>query len=230
MSTLIQIRKTLLFPESIKARLTGVIGILVLISGSFAQYVKSTLVNPQNVITTSENFLAYEVLFRYGIIGGLLMAVFFIIYAVRLNIILQTVNQAIAKFMLILALIPMPIFILNLLNYYAAFHWAIVGDLQQIEFFLDLYRQGSLFVSIFFGLWLLPLGYLILHSHKIPKFIGVFLMLGSTGYIILFFQVFLWPAMELSLWKNPYLVVTHLAELSLMLWLLIMGEPKFEPS
>jgi hypothetical protein len=49
------------------------------------------------------------------------------------------------------------------------------------------------------------------------------LLLGSPGYLILFVQAFLFPGSERTLWSNPFLIITHLAEMALMLWLLIRG-------
>jgi hypothetical protein len=46
-------------------------------------------------------------------------------------------------------------------------------------------------------------------------------MVGSPGYLVLFVQAFFFPGSERTLWSNPFLMVTHLSELGLMLWLLI---------
>ena len=48
-------------------------------------------------------------------------------------------------------------------------------------------------------------------------------MFGSLGYLVLFVQAFLFPGSERTLWTNPFLVVTHVSEGALMLWLLIRG-------
>ena len=48
-------------------------------------------------------------------------------------------------------------------------------------------------------------------------------MFGSLGYLVLFVQAFLLPGSERTLWGNPLLVVTHVSELALLLWLLIKG-------
>ena len=48
-------------------------------------------------------------------------------------------------------------------------------------------------------------------------------MVGSSGYVVLFVQAFLFPGSERTLWTNPLLVVTHVSELAMMLWLLIRG-------
>jgi len=47
---------------------------------------------------------------------------------------------------------------------------------------MKLHNYGYQFATISYGVWLLPLGYLIIKSDYIPKFIGYLLILGSIGY------------------------------------------------
>ncbi len=78
-------------------------------------------------------------------------------------------------------------------------------------------------VSIFAGLWLFPLGLLVFRSGYLPRALGVLLMIGCFGYLIRFFQGFLFPGHEATIWTNPFVVVAHVAELTMMVWLLIKG-------
>lgn len=94
---------------------------------------------------------------------------------------------------------------------------------DQVKLFLDLRRLGNLIGGIFFGLWLLPLGLLVFRSGFLPRFLGILLMVGTPGYLVLFVQAFLFPGSEGTLWSNPFLLVTHVAELALLLWLLVGG-------
>ena len=125
--------------------------------------------------------------------------------------------------MAVLALISVPLFMLNQLNLYAVLPLAQAQSYELLGISLDIYRKGAAITSIFFGLWLLPLGLLVLRSGYLPKFIGVLLIIGSLGYPILFVQIFLFPELKNSLYSNPFLLFTHLAELSLMSWLLVKG-------
>ncbi|GAA4276634.1 DUF4386 domain-containing protein [Aquimarina mytili] len=205
------------------ARITGLIGLIVLITGSFAYTVNSKLIVPGDAITTAENLIENESLFRLGIVSGLFMEIIFMFYAFLLYSLLRQVNKNYATMMIIIAIIPVPLFLLNQLNLFATLLLAEDGMLNQILFFLELYKYGGLVVSIFFGLWLLPLGYLVYKSGYLPKIIGIVLMIGCFGYLISFFQGFLFPGKEKTLWTNPFLVVTHISEILLMFWLLIKG-------
>ncbi|NNL16876.1 MAG: DUF4386 domain-containing protein [Flavobacteriaceae bacterium] len=204
------------------ARITGLIGIIVLVSGSFTHSVNSKLIYYEDKLATANNFINSESLFRIGFVSSLIMETVFIFYAFNLYRILKPVNKNLSKIMLILALVPVPLFMLNQLNQFNAFLLAN-SDIYEMMFFLTSHKHGGLIVSIFYGLWLLPLGLLIYQSKYLPKILGVFLMVGCFGYLIHFFQGFLIPNYESSLWTNPFLIVTHISELLLMVWLLIKG-------
>jgi hypothetical protein len=112
---------------------------------------------------------------------------------------------------------------LNQVNQFAALLAASDGLREQVKLFLELQRFGSQVAGIFFGLWLIPLGLLVLRSSFLPRFLGILLLFGSPGYLVLFAQAFLFPGSEGTLWTNPFLVVTHVSELALLFWLLVRG-------
>ncbi len=205
------------------ARFTGLIGIIVLVTGSFAHSVNTKLLNFDNAAETTNNILSSESLFRLSFVSGLIMETVFVFYAFLLYKLLRPVCKNYATLMLILALLPVPIFLMNQLNLFAVLISAKEQMQEQMIFYLHLYKNGGFIVSIFFGLWLLPLGYLVFKSSYLPKILGIFLMIGCFGYLINFMQGFLFPGTEATLWTNPVLIITHISELILMLWLLIMG-------
>ena len=90
-----------------------------------------------------------------------------------------------------------------------------------VRLFLNMHGHGILIAQIFFGLWLLPLGYLVYKSGYFPRIFGVLLMIGCLGYLIDFFQYFLFPKYEIVTY--PGLAVATIAEISLCLWLMIKG-------
>lgn len=207
----------------VHARVAGGVGVLVLASGSFAGYVASRLVVRTDAAITSSNIMASEWLFRLGIAGSLVMMVAWLYYALLLFRLLRPVDKPAAMTMLGLVVVSVPLYMLNQGNLFAVF---VAGSLRLPELvglFLDLHRFGTLVSAIFFGLWLLPLGLLVLRSGFLPRLLGVLLMLGSLGYLVLFVQGWLFPGSEGTVWTNPLLVITHLSELALLLWLLVRG-------
>ena len=76
--------------------------------------------------------------------------------------------------------------------------------------------------ALFFGLWLIPMGYLVLASRWMPRPLGRILMAGGVGYILSAFVVYLIPgapgAVELAL-----TVLATVGEFWMIGYLLIKG-------
>jgi uncharacterized protein with PQ loop repeat len=204
------------------ARITGLIGVIVLICGSFTHAVNSELILYHSEPETTSHLIKSESLFRVSFVSSLIMQTVFVFYAFNLYRILRRVNKNRSLIMLMLALVSTPLFMLNQLNQFGAFLMAKY-DMDLMMFYLDAHKHGGFIVSIFFGLWLFPLGLLVYKSKFLPKILGLLLIIGCFGYLIHFFQGFLIPNFKSSLWSNPFLIVTHISELLLMLWLLIKG-------
>jgi hypothetical protein len=207
----------------VHARLAGMVGLAVLASGSFSGFVASRLIVREDVAATFSNITGSEALFRLGISSGLVMMIAWLLYAVLLYRLLEPVHRLTGLVMLSLVIASVPVYMLNQASQYAVLLLAPGKLSDQAKLFLELFRFGNLVASIFFGLWLLPLGFLVFRSGFLPRPLGVLLMIGSLGYLVLFVQAFHFPGSERGLWSSPLLIVTHLSELALMLWLLIRG-------
>jgi hypothetical protein len=70
---------------------------------------------------------------------------------------------------------------------------------------------------MFFGPYCVLIGYLILTSTFLPRFLGVLMVFAGLGWLI-----FLLPSLANYL-ANAIEAIGILAEASLMLWLLLMG-------
>lgn len=212
------------------ARVAGLLALIALVSGSFAGFVNTRLVVPGDAATTAKNIMASESLFRLGIVSGLIMYTVFILYALILYKLLKPVNKNYALLMVVLALVGVPIAMLNQINQSAALLLLSGADYlkvfaadqihAQVMLFLRLHSHGNLIAAIFWGLWLFPLGLLVFKSGYFPRILGVLLMIGCFGWLILFLQRFLFPSYEALAYSR---FAAHIAELSWMLWLLIKG-------
>ena len=81
--------------------------------------------------------------------------------------------------------------------------------------------------QVFYGAWLLPLGYLVFKSGFLPRILGILLMVDCVGILIWFFQFFLLPSYPAI--SYPSYAIGFIAELSLGLWLLIKGVNERKP-
>jgi hypothetical protein len=75
---------------------------------------------------------------------------------------------------------------------------------------------------IFWGLWMIPLGWLVCRSGIVPRLIGWWLILGGFGYL----STFILPLLHLNLPASVggvLAVLTVGSELAFMFWLIVRG-------
>jgi hypothetical protein len=220
------------------ARMAGFVYLGNIITGIFAQVVRSTLVVPGDAATTAKNIMASELLFRFGFVSDLIMVTFYSLMGLAFYVLLKPVNKNVALLMLLLNLAGVPILAINMLNQFATLllmsgaGYLTVFSADQLHalgmLFFNLHEYGYSIAVISWGFYLLPLGYLVFKSGYFPKILGVLLMLASLGDLIQFFQVFLFPAYEVITY--PGLAVALIAEFSFAFWLLVKGAKEQQPA
>ena len=187
---------------------------------------------------TANKIMASEWLFRLSFVGDLISAVFFLLAAWALYVLLKSVNKDLALLFLLLNLGGVAVYSINLLNQFAAVlllsgaDYLNVFQTDQLQalvmFFLNLHHNGYWIAQIFFGAWLFPLGYLVFKSGFLPKILGIVLMVHFVGWLMTFLKFFLFPCFEVITYLTYPL--GFIAELSLTLWLLIKGVKDQEPT
>jgi hypothetical protein len=219
------------------ARAAGILYILSSAAGFVRLiYIPSALFVEGNAAATAANILAHESLFRFGILSQLLGAALWLFVPLALYRLFRSVDNGLATLMVILGgLMPVPIFFINSVNDAAALLVAR-GDLLAsfttpqrhalVLLFLNLHHQGDLANEIFWGLWLLPFGLLIVRSRFLPRLLGFWLIAGCFAYLGLSITGLLFPESESMVFRFTQPVM--LGELVVMLWLAIAGarEPK----
>ena len=91
--------------------------------------------------------------------------------------------------------------------------------------FLDGYGDAVLVATLFWGLWLLPFGYLVIRSGILPRLLGALLILGGLGYLAQVFLEILAPQTGVPGW---ILLPAAGGEIGICLWLLFMGVDKHQ--
>ena len=185
-----------------------------------------------NATATANNIATHESLFRLGIVCDLLTGTIAIFVVLALYRLFKDVDQVQAVLMVILgALMVTPIYFLNTLNDVAALLLVRGADFLSVfekaqrdalaMLFLRLHHHGVLANEIFWGLWLLPLGLLVIRSRFLPRILGFWLILGCFGYLAQSFTGFLLPQYE-DIVANIALPAS-LSEPAIILWLVIVG-------
>ena len=208
------------------ARLAGALYLALMPFGFFGIiYVPSVLRVNGDAATTSRNIMASEWLFRSGLVSHLISQIIFILLVLALYRLLKPVNKDHAVLMVVLALPAVPIAFLSELNHLAALSLLSSDDgtftaseLQaQAMLFLDMRQNGVLLALVFWGLWLLPLGFLVFKSGFLPKLIGVLLVIAGAAYVIDSGTQLLFPRLA------TFSQFTFVGEIVFTLWLLIRG-------
>ncbi len=213
------------------ARFAGLFYLLVVITGIFhLLYVPSQLIDWGDPLTTINNIKSSELLFRSGIVVGVVSFVFYLILPFILFELFKEVHKTMATLMVILAVFSVPISLFNMVDKINVL--TLLSDAEflnplsaeqiqaQVMLLLKSYNNGIAVLRIFWGLWLFPFGYLAYKSGYIPRVLGVSLMLGCFGYLIYFFSRLLFPDVSIPRfigWPASF------GEIGTCLWLLIMG-------
>jgi Domain of unknown function (DUF4386) len=217
-------------PNNKTARLAGVLYLILVISGIFSLlYVPSQLIDLKDAVRTFANIQQNEVLYRVGIVAGVVCYTAFLLLPLALYKLLQPVNKSYAVAMVALAVVSVPFSLFNLM--YKVNILTIMAQteidliVRQVEVlqYLNYYNNGIQLISIFWGLWLFPFGYLLFKSGFFPKTLGIFLMLGCLGYVLDFLDGFLFSNAITSVIPIPLTVFASLGEIGSCFWLLIVG-------
>ncbi len=200
--------------------------------------VHSTAIGSGDAAAMAHNIVASEWLFRVGFVSFLLTAVFFLLSAWALYVLLKPVNKDLALLFVLLNLGGVAIWCINQLGEFAALlllsgaDYLKVFQADQLQalamLFLNLYKNGFMIAQIFLNLWLFPLGYLVFKSGFLPRVLGILLIIDGFAMLIWFFQFFFFPGYEAI--STLGLAVGFIAEGSLCLWHLIKGAKDQKPA
>ena len=214
------------------ARLAGLVYLLVALPGFYGLlYVPSKVLVRGNPSATARNILASPTFFRSGIVADLLGQVAFILVGLLLYRLLKHVDRTAAGLMFLLVVVSIPIVFVAEVDHLSALSVldpsgpaAAFGQAQREALMANALRAYSntiLVSEIFWGLWLLPLALLIWKSEFLPRFLGVFLLLAGSSYLVESLTRLLLPAGAEAV--DRITGPLRALELALPLWLLIVG-------
>jgi hypothetical protein len=216
------------------ARIAGFLYVLMIPLGLLGiMYVPTVLVVVGDAVTTTKNIMANIGLFRLSIVTALIVQVTHIFIVLLLYKLLKPVNKNLASLMVIFMLVGIPITMLNELNHFAVLLLLsgadylkvfTAGQLQALVLmFHDLHEYvPNSIASIFWGLWLFPMGYLVFKSGFISKIPGVLLIIAGSGYLIDTFARILSPNYGATIIAT-FFMFAMFGEVVFPIWLLIKG-------
>jgi hypothetical protein len=216
----------------LQARIAGFLYLINILTGIFAIiFVRSALLVPGDAAATAHNILAHEMRFRLGFVAEIVTCLTNIPMAVIFYNLFKVVNKNVARADVFLNLVGTAIEGVILLNHFApliflqggGYLHAFTPEQLQAQAYVSLQLQdvGLSIALVFFGFDILVTAYLILSSTFLPRFVGILLAIEGVGYLINSFTLFLAPALQARIF--PYFTATGIGEVSLCLWLIVMG-------
>jgi hypothetical protein len=210
------------------ARTAGIAYLLVCILGGWAHLsVRAAIHVPGDAVTSAQNLTADATVFRLALVADIAMAMAFVAVGVLLFRLLRHVNWPAAGAMVVFVAVGAGMILTNLLFHQAALlvatdtTYAALRSDELVLLLLDLHQVGYSLAGIFFGLWLLPLGYLAYRSGLFPRPLSVLLAVAGGSMIVDTLAGFMFP--DLPTVVHTILTAPTFAEFWLVAYLLIKG-------
>jgi hypothetical protein len=212
----------------LKARIAGVLYLLTILTGIFAQgFVSGRLVVDGDAAATATNILTHRSLFELGFTVYLIEMACQIAITALFYDLLKPAGRSISLLAAFLGLAGCVIKTFSRLFYIAPLfvlggaHYLSVFSPEQLQalalLFLKVNDHGAAIALVFFGFYALLTGYLILRSTFLPRFLGVLSVLGGLGWLTFLNQ-------PLGYRLFPYIAVLGiLGAVALIVWLLVFG-------
>ncbi len=184
-------------PSGITARqaaLVAAVSLLIMfVAAMLAEFAaRQSLIVPGDAANTAQNIVAHSLSFRMGLLGYMIVFICDALVTWALYIFFVKANQHLSMLAAAFRLLYTAISgaaLVHLLTGYRLLTGAHAGmgqadalaeqALQSFQTFDDAWAIAM----VFFGLHLLVLGYLVLKSGTMPRFIGVLLLAAAVGYV-----------------------------------------------
>ncbi len=222
------------------ARIAGALYLIVAVFAAFSYNVATSRVYvPGDAAATAQRVVANAGLLRAGVAADLVQATAWILAAIVFYLLLRHVSENRARAMVVFVAVGATIVCLSEVfpvaallvatgeSYVTAFGAA--GSNALALLLLDIHHYGIVNASIFFGLWLIPLGLLVYRSRMFPKALGVLLMVGGVCYPVGVLAVYLTPAFGEAA-KALLINVPTVAEVWMLGYLLVFGVRSSPPA
>ncbi len=210
------------------ARLTGLLYFIQMPLAIFGVlYVPMTMIT-SNAMTTTQNFALSTSVFRMSIGAALLVQISHLVIAMLLHKTLSPVGKTASVYMVLFMAASVPITMLNeLLNFailylvngsslFAGFSAEQISSLVMLIH--NLHEDGIFIAQIFWGLWLIPMGILIIKSKFLPKWLGYANLIVAASYMVDFVAGIFAPELGVAITET-----LGFLEIIFPFWLLLRG-------
>ena len=203
------------------ARITGLAYLGLAVFGLTGQLIRNELDAP-DAAGTRANLVAHEGLARLGIAVDLGSVLTQALVAVCFFVLFRHVHAVAAACVTAFGLVNAAMILVATVFSTTALDAAVgggAGSTDRAMLLTDLQQTAWLTGGLFFGLWLIPMGWLAVRSGSMPRVLGWTLVGGGIGYVLSTYaqallpdtswpaDVLLVPATIAELWMIGYLLV-----------------------
>jgi len=213
------------------ARLAGFLYLAYIVLFASATFIQHKPFIWDDPAAMARNIADSELMIRIGFMSTAVADLFFLSTAWALYVLLKPVGKNLALLFVLFNLTGVAVECVYTLIHFEALlllgrsdylHAFKPDQLQALSmFFLSLGGSGDMILTLFYGVWLFPLGYLVYKSGFLPRFLGVLLLLDGLSLMICFIQLCLFPGYQKLTY--PLYPIMFIAEFGLAMWLIIKG-------
>ena len=214
------------------ARIAGVLYLIIIVGALFGRFFASSALLGADDLATAAKLLAPEPQYRLMGVIGLLILGCDIGVASILYILLRPVSRGLALLAAFFRMTYVAIHGANAINYFAPL--VLVSGAPQLSgltadqrqalalAFIRVHAVGFDIALVFFGLHCLAIGYLLFRSRFFPRILGALLTIQGLALLVSSTANLLAPPAGAVLFRY-LLLPTGVGELSLTLWLVVVG-------
>lgn len=215
------------------ARTAGLYYLTVAVLGGFAHVVRTQVYVAGDPAATFQNVQDDSDLVRLSFAADLTSATFMVFLVLALSRLLGHVDRTAARLMVLLVTVFVAVICLNLVSQFGALAVASdpaygasfgpAGTAGLVLLLMELQHTGYLVAQIFFGLWLLPLGRLVLRSGLFWRPLGFALVVAAAAYVVDVAIQVLAPGDAAVVSGVVIVPIVTVAEVSMLVYLLVRG-------
>ena len=208
------------------ARWAGVTYLFLIATGIFAlAYAPGHFVVLGDAAATAAKIVQHDFLFRSAIVAEMACYASFVLLAVLLHRLFRQWSETLTLLLVGFVLVSVAISCVAVGEKLAVARLLTAGgaETEAISALMERYRNTVGLAELFWGLWLLPYGLLVLASRAIPRIFGVCLILGCCSYIAGATVPMFWEDYAKSGIADIVDIPGAIGEIGGALWLAIMG-------
>lgn len=208
------------------ARWAGVTYLFLIATGIFAlAYAPGQFIVSGDAAATAAKIAERGFLFKSAVVAEMLCYASFVLLAVLLHRLFRATSETLTLLLFGFVLVSVAISCVAVGEKLAIVRLLAAGgaETDAISALLERYKSTVNLAELFWGLWLLPYGLLVLASRAIPRVFGVFLILGCCSYVAGVIVPLFWQDYFKSGIADIADIPGALGEIGGALWLAIMG-------